>query len=757
MRSGFRVFDALSFGLASFFLVSSVSSSRLLCEEPLLPFSVRSKFERFAKELARHGRESDLFEMLTRLEEVGHPPRSLDNLRKACAKEAKKAARRPSNRPFSTKQLTKGIEEVSKLLGPLEGSRRTELAQWVLRLDSSQEQARRALGHVEFDGDWVTPEEEKILRGRKKIQATLLAARRLEVNLEVDRSFLPWLKKVGWRTPLVVRGHGLTLHFGIGESRARRIATEILRAVAFSQALRGGKLEIPEKVTPTPFEVVVALSKRDYLDLIDVVRGLNQIDADRVEYVRNVVGAFRMKNGIRINHKVSEAVLCASILNRLHRHGELRGYEHRVQPCLGGPHLNWVSLAYFGSRVPGIRWRETVEVEVDPGAEKYGGQLSAEEIEKEEMIYLSHAGMQGARSWMTYLVGRREDPGWVRSMVSQLKDLSGEDFLKSTMIVEYLQERGDFARILEATTLRDDDENPQKRLEEGLETELEEFEEEWRNWLMPKSLALLQRLVGRKSGSETEAEEMLDHLNRIRKAGWSEDFGDCFPVKRDAGLSRGALLHARYLTLHPGQAEKWPDAHEEWADQEGFTAEGSWAGLHSVIVPGVRAATEAIDEWMSTFYHRLPLLEPGLVRVGWGLYKGTAVLDSSSMVVEGLGKGRVLWPYDGMVDVPLSFRSELPNPVPGEDQGSWGYPITVQTFGTNPKLELKLHEESEERLPLECFYSTPDRPTNITLVPSNAYCLIPKERLKPRTTYVVTGKFDEGEAFSWSFRTGARQ
>src|SRR6185295_11631593 len=102
-----------------------------------------------------------------------------------------------------------------------------------------------------------------------------------------------------------------------------------------------------------------------------------------------------------------------------------------------------------------------------------------------------------------------------------------------------------------------------------------------------------------------------------------------------------------YLDKHPAQKAAWPDAHEEYADQEGFSPEGSRAGLASVIAPGVNGPEQAIDGWMATFYHRLPLLAPGLVRIGWGLEKGTAVLDSGDLVAPSETSAWAAWPPAG--------------------------------------------------------------------------------------------------------------
>jgi hypothetical protein len=233
---------------------------------------------------------------------------------------------------------------------------------------------------------------------------------------------------------------------------------------------------------------------------------------------------------------------------------------------------------------------------------------------------------------------------------------------------------------------------------------------------------------------------------------------DVVPLALDVELSIGCRAHAEYLAKHPDQAAAWPDAHEEWPDREGFSPAGSWAGLHSVIAPGSRSPRDAVDGWMATFYHRLPLIDPGLVRIGWGFAKSNAVLDSGSMVAPFQYVTEVMWPPPRGQGVPRRFAPELPNPVPGADQSGWGYPVTLQLFRHEgvPDVVLTLYEGREPGGPaVDCHYSTPQAPTNPELAPDGAYCLIPKAHLKPGTTYTVVarGVPDEPD-LRWSFTTG---
>ena len=133
-----------------------------------------------------------------------------------------------------------------------------------------------------------------------------------------------------------------------------------------------------------------------------------------------------------------------------------------------------------------------------------------------------------------------------------------------------------------------------------------------------------------------------------------------------------------------------------------------------------------------------------------------AVLDATSIVNPALHFGWVHWPPNGARDVPCAFVPEMPNPLPGTDQATLGYPITAQYFDRvkSARADLRLYAGSAPKgTPVECHVTTPERPLNIECVPPNAYCLIPKRHLRKNTTYTVVAKVDDGESMVWRFRT----
>jgi hypothetical protein len=273
------------------------------------------------------------------------------------------------------------------------------------------------------------------------------------------------------------------------------------------------------------------------------------------------------------------------------------------------------------------------------------------------------------------------------------------------------------------------------------------LDEQWLEWLLGGKTSVRDALesLGSVESSDPMAIIVLEVLNERRAAAGLQ------PVALDAELSAGAAAHAAYLVKYPEQASRWPDAHEQRPEVPEFSAAGSWAGMHSVIVTA--PPDECIDSWLATFYHRLPLLHPGLLRVGFGHAEGISVLDSGSVVNPG-NSWEAMWPYDGQKNVPRAFPGELPPPVPDRlEPNSLGYPITIQLGPLNPATDLSIELLDSSGKAVPSVLSAPTAPSNKQLIPSQAWCLIPTSPLGAKKTYRVRANW--GNVLrEWSFETG---
>lgn len=257
----------------------------------------------------------------------------------------------------------------------------------------------------------------------------------------------------------------------------------------------------------------------------------------------------------------------------------------------------------------------------------------------------------------------------------------------------------------------------------------------------------------------------LAHLNRLRLQAGLRAVGYA------NALGASAAGHARYLLGNRAQREQ--DPHHQVPGTEGFfgTTGGERAEFYnysgaatSEVINFVDRAEEAMDGWMDSLYHRVPLVHPGARTMGYGL-AAKAGSDRVNVLQVGLAEvpESVVWPYPGQLDVPTSWSGlETPDPFrlyPGVT-GPVGYTITL-TFGPRVRglalADGTLTDPSGKQVPVLRF--DPSMDEHLT----NTVALIPEGPLEPGTEYQVrlAGRLDLGEGpvpfeRTWSFRTAAQ-
>jgi len=245
-------------------------------------------------------------------------------------------------------------------------------------------------------------------------------------------------------------------------------------------------------------------------------------------------------------------------------------------------------------------------------------------------------------------------------------------------------------------------------------------------------------------------------------------------------LGQAAEMHARHLAL-----DKTADAHTEVLGTPFATGVQPWdrAGYYGYlggvgeVVAYCGDAGLAIDSWMSTLYHRIPLVHPGNTDFGYGHagpdcqtgFAGARLVEviDCGPSTEDAKPALARYPYPGQTGVPTSWPGgERPDPFrlyPGTT-GPVGYTITL-TWADDPEdLDLttwSLVGPGGESTPVMIF--TPDN-DSVLRGTRNTVALIPYEPLAPDATYTVSleGIVDLGAgplpyAEEWSFRTASGQ
>jgi hypothetical protein len=175
---------------------------------------------------------------------------------------------------------------------------------------------------------------------------------------------------------------------------------------------------------------------------------------------------------------------------------------------------------------------------------------------------------------------------------------------------------------------------------------------------------------------------------------------------------------------------------------------------------GVSDVGVAIDGWMAGMYHRRPILDPQLERIGIGYARlpdgmlTAALRFENSRRKDGKnGNWPVAYPADKQADVPLDYGAETPNPIP--NRGTGGYPITLQfrPFDKVTGVSAKLTDATGN--PVESYLSDPEHPAT-SFGQFGMICLIPKQSLQAQHAYAVridaTWK-GKPATWTWSFTT----
>ncbi|MCG3135973.1 MAG: hypothetical protein HMLKMBBP_03753 [Planctomycetes bacterium] len=704
--------------------------------------------EKAAAALAKGGRKAEVKEAVALLADLGRDEASRKKTSDACDRSLAKAARQPAV-PDAAKSLRQAAADLAATLPSLDWKDRTARAALALRLDGENEAAHKALGHVREGSRWLTAEQAATEARRKRIAEELIAARKAPLETAAEPSRIEIARTlVGNGKPLAsVIVDGLALHsVHFDEASLRRMAEHVARGRRWARRVR--LPDAPEPAAPSArIDAVLCGREPVYLRFVDDAAAKGLLTKAKADVMRRVCASSDPR-GFYVSWGLFESDQMRRLLYHVLERDLYASYGD-MQPALQAGFADWCMRTWLGLPIPGFEWVEEKEGRARSKTSDHDDSVARTELQR-----LSERGIVGARSWLRYLAIRGEDPAFARAAVSHVGEVRGVELLKCVFVVEYLAVRGEIDEWFRAT---DGKPRTPETLALAAGGDLADFEARWRAWFLPADTEGLAQRCGAAEAQPPGDVALLAYLDAIRTAAVPELSREALTrLRLDEELSAACGLHARYLAVHKDQQTKWPDAHEQYPDRAGYTPEGCRAGMSAVIAPGVKTWREAVDGWMGTFYHRLPLTDPELLRIGFALEGGTAVLDCATFVASFPERSWAAWPPPGGRDVPLRFNAELPNPVPGEDQSKWGYPVTLQLIQESDEdLSGVSMELLQDGAPVPCWISSPGKPTNPDLAPEAAWCLIPKQTLRPATTYTVSARgLPRGESRTWTFTTG---
>jgi hypothetical protein len=347
----------------------------------------------------------------------------------------------------------------------------------------------------------------------------------------------------------------------------------------------------------------------------------------------------------------------------------------------------------------------------------------------------------------------------------------------------------------------------------------EVIDAEWREWARGDSGVAFGTGYGPPLLPERPSKEelaALDQINLVRSQPigftWEKGgnmtegkFGPLSECEMDAETSLGCKLHAEYIMAHQELAEMpGPEIHEEDPAHPEFTRRGQQAGSGNIITAngprGQEFARDSVDGWIGTPYHRFPMLEHNIKRLGYSYLSesdfSVGVLDMGSLEEPydpGTAPRLVTWPPHNMNGVPTHFPSrESPNPLEDQPEGQQdvtkcGYTVSLQLQqqiaigladssielwesrkgGRQPEKNFCAKDGPDYRgwtdrskKQVDCWVHTPKVPLNKKRDLRDVLFVIPKEPLDPNKGYQVRAMLHIGGAdplwFFWEFTTGGQ-
>jgi hypothetical protein len=156
-----------------------------------------------------------------------------------------------------------------------------------------------------------------------------------------------------------------------------------------------------------------------------------------------------------------------------------------------------------------------------------------------------------------------------------------------------------------------------------------------------------------------------------------------------SALNTSALAHCNYHAANASNAMCIADAHGELMSCSGYTGADAQAREVAAGYPKSLAYSEvattfgnnpvaAVPSWIDTVWHRIPLLDPWTVDMGYGGAKGCDVIDIGRGMSTAPAGTIVVYPYDGQTNVPPTFSGrEGPAPPPPPSGWPSAYPVSI--------------------------------------------------------------------------------
>ena len=189
------------------------------------------------------------------------------------------------------------------------------------------------------------------------------------------------------------------------------------------------------------------------------------------------------------------------------------------------------------------------------------------------------------------------------------------------------------------------------------------------------------------AGTAEKAVTALNAVNQLRVASGSTCMNSV------PALVQSAQSHCDYKNTNKGNSMCTADAHSEIMGCMGFTGADVQSREVAAGYPRTMAYTEvattfgnnpvaAVPNWIDTVYHRIPLLDPWTVDMGYGGGPGCDVIDIGRGMSTAPANTIVMYPYDGQTNVAPTWNG-LEGPAPPAPASGWPSSYVISLYAKN--------------------------------------------------------------------------
>ena len=258
----------------------------------------------------------------------------------------------------------------------------------------------------------------------------------------------------------------------------------------------------------------------------------------------------------------------------------------------------------------------------------------------------------------------------------------------------------------------------------------------------PQQIKALERVNHYRKLVGVPTVDMLANINQM-----STDHCACYSQHLSEYNSTGMSPH--------DESSAWPEPCYGGLGER-MAAHGVQGGA-SEVMAFMNNPVGAVDGWIATLYHRLPLTDPGTKSIGYGAANQCDTINTTG--TGGASTWEVVYPYDGQQDADTDWNgAESPQPPPPPTGYPSGPIITLQfgagvTFTIEDNVDVLVDENGN---PVSHTMLNPKNDSN--LAGSSTVCVYADDPLMPDTTYTVTltgTRVNQPWNKTWSFKTGA--